>query len=160
MLLVLIGLSIAIPLLRGEVSWQEQCDRLIHVPPPFVLRGISISHGAAIAVSASLGLGALAAAGIRCVGRRRWPLWALLAEVLAKAALLVSAGYALAMDLARAARPDFSVILLFRWELASALFLFLLIDGLAELMHRSPRPAQRAPAGWKPEPRPASPPPA
>ena len=157
MFLLLAGLSIAIPLLRCGVDWQDLHKRLLDVPPPFLLGGISVSHGAAIAVSASLGLAALTAAEIQCLGRGRRTLWAALAEALAKAALLVSAGYALAMDLARARRPDFSVILLFRWELSSAVFLLLLIDGLAELMHRAPRPEWMSPAGQAPEPRPSSP---
>ena len=53
---------------------------------------------------------------------------------LVKAAILVSAAYTLWVDVARASTPDFIVLLRFRGEIVSAMFLLVFIDALSELL--------------------------
>jgi hypothetical protein len=133
-LLLVGGASLLFTCLHGDSACQQAYARVFLVPPAFNLWGFTISHACAVVVSGVLVLAAVgsAAAALHTRGASRF--WPALAEAAAKCTLLVSPLYALARDGAAGGSPDFANYLRFRWELTSAIFLLLVIDGLAEVM--------------------------
>lgn len=131
--------SVAVLIARGATAAREACAIAVYAPESGA--GV-LPHTAAVALSAALAAAAFGASAdalrIRAWRARR----AAWAEAMGKAAILVSAAYALSLDLARAEGEDFYVILRFRWELASAVFLLIFIDCLSEAL--SPRDSQVA----------------
>jgi hypothetical protein len=135
LLVLLVGFALFLPYVKGGPAgpaWRQASARLLQVPPPFTLWGCSISHAWAVAASGLLAAIAVAIAGWRI--RPCSPIWAGLAEAMAKLVLVVSPLYALARGAASGEPPDFANFLRFRWELTSAIFLLMLIDGLAGVM--------------------------
>jgi hypothetical protein len=134
LLTLVAGATLLYACLQGRPARQQAFATVFQVPPAFGLWGLSVSHSCAVIASGALVLAALVAAGFASHARGGSRGWPSLAEAMAKGALLVSPAYALARALSAPGQADFADFLRFRWELASAIFLFLLIDGLAEVI--------------------------
>jgi hypothetical protein len=134
LLLLLAGLSLLEAWGQGKADLRQAFASACQVPPAFDLWGIPVSHAGAVIVSAALVAAAVGDTGFAWLSRPASPLWAGAAEWPAKAMLLVSPLYALARDLSAPGQPDFELFLRSRWELSSAIFLLLLVDGLGEVM--------------------------
>ena len=153
LLLVLqVGLGLAWLSWQSGAIQRQVYDAWIAIPDQVGGGANRPPHLWAVIVSGGLVVASLAAAGIACLRRRSSSIFPALAEALAKTAILVSAAYTLWVDVARAGPPDFIVLLRFWVEIASAVFLLVLIDALSELLPPWQGPVARSPA---PSPQPA-----